>query len=44
MDSNMDAHNNQVLNDLEYNSNNEHNGLNFGEDDADGEEFPLLDG
>lgn len=33
----MDAHNNQVLNDLEYNSNNEHNGLNFGEDDADGD-------
>jgi len=39
MDSNMDSHNNQGLHDLEYQSNNEQMGLNFNEDDADGDQF-----
>ena len=35
----MDSHNNQVLNDLEYQSNTNQDCLNFNEDDADGDQF-----
>jgi len=35
----MDSHNNQVLNDLEYQSHIEQNCLNFAEDDVDGDQF-----